>query len=54
MSHLTEESKEIYDAYINAKNTWISYIQNTATYAFNKKLDDLGKKYQKYAYWDVY
>lgn len=50
MVFLTEEGKRIYDSYINAKNAWISYIQNIATTEFNKKLTDLGKKYYKYEY----
>jgi hypothetical protein len=50
MSHLTEEGQKLYDAYINAKKAWTVYVEFHAKYAFNKKFNELGKKYYKYDY----
>jgi len=50
MSHLTEEGKKLYNEYINGKNAWREYIRNIATESFNKRFNDLGKKYYKYSY----
>ena len=51
MSHLTEEGKKLYDTYISAKNAWRKYIEKIASDAYNKRLNELDKKYYKNAYW---
>jgi len=50
MSHLSEQEKQLYDAYLSAKKAWSIYVENIAIHHFSAKLSELGKKHYKYKY----
>lgn len=50
MEKIDEKGRIIYTNYINAKKEWSNYIRNIAIKEYNDRINELDKKYYKYAY----